>query len=112
MIGCKTNKRLGFPDANQAMCFLCEQSFPLTPRTTILKVAEILFEFFSYVLFHVLYQEVFCVQECWRIWEACEASQEQLVNERANSAKMKEDLESQRDICHRVRTQDRLHFVD
>ena len=60
IVGCVwlavTNKRLGFPDANQAMCFLCEQSFPLTPRTTILKVVQILFEFFSHVLSHVLYQ--------------------------------------------------------
>ena len=41
-----TNKRLGFPDARQATCFLCEQSFPLTPKTTILQVVQILSEFF------------------------------------------------------------------
>ena len=52
------------------------------------------------------------MQECWRIREAYEASQEQLKNEKKRSAKLREEFESQRTICHRVRSQDRLHFVD
>ena len=49
------------------------------------------------------------MQECWRIREAYEASQEQLCAEREKNEQMEEKL---RAICHRVRTQDRLHFVD
>ena len=44
--------------------------------------------------------------------EACEASQEQLSNERKNSGKMEDEIQYRRDCCHQVRTQDHLHFVD
>ena len=54
IVGCVwlavTKKRLCFPDANQAMCFLCEQSFPLIPRMTILGRTDFI------RIFHVHYQ--------------------------------------------------------
>ena len=52
------------------------------------------------------------MQECCRTREACEASQEQLGQEKENSAKMEDKVQCLSDICHRVRTQDCLHFVD
>ena len=58
-----TNKGLGFLDANQAMRFLCEQSFPLTPRTTILLVIQILSEFFLMCILSVAENRIFSDSE-------------------------------------------------